>query len=450
MSRSLSMTNRRAACQTSRAPRIDTIQGPISVTYSKILLLSTALVALASCSEQPLDMEDMSERLRMELAPLPVPVEGGAVSLEGAFGAAVARAVTGHEGYRAALALEREAMSRIGVAQSARRPQLAASGTVGGIRETGSDGSTDVGVAGGVNLSQLVYDGGESVAAVNRSTAEALGARAERAARGNELALEAARAWIDVWQYDQRLDLLRARSSEMDTLVTQIERMASTGMLDRAALDSARRQIIDITLEESRLQTDRAEARVRFNRFFGRDPGTLERPEELIPLAVARAQAQRAQQAPTLEARAAAVIAARNAVAEAQSAFRPRARLQASARAPMSQNDSTDLILGIGVEYSFSDGGRRQRLLEASESRAEALQEELRDAQSTLEAELQAALSRLAGIERAMPLVAEQIRLSASEGQTARSQIATGQSTLRQLVEAEIEQEVLQASTSGF
>ena len=37
-----------------------------------------------------------------------------------------------------------------------------------------------------------------------------------------------------------------------------------------------------------------------------------------------------------------------------------------------------------------------------------------------------------------MSLVAEQIRLSASEAEMARSQITTGQSTLRQLVDAEV------------
>jgi hypothetical protein len=35
--------------------------------------------------------------------------------------------------------------------------------------------------------------------------------------------------------------------------------------------------------------------------------------------------------------------------------------------------------------------------------------------------------------------VADQIRLSESESETSRSQIATGQSTLRQLVEAEVQ-----------
>jgi uncharacterized protein YpmS len=64
---------------------------------------------------------------------------------------------------------------------------------------------------------------------------------------------------------------------------------------------------------------------------------------------------------------------------------------------------------------------------------------QLREEQVRLEAQLSAALEQLDGIERSMPLVAEQIRLSEVEAKTALSQIATGQSTLSQLVEAEVE-----------
>ena len=77
--------------------------------------------------------------------------------------------------------------------------------------------------------------------------------------------------------------------------------------------------------------------------------------------------------------------------------------------------------------------------MEAAIARQAAVEGQLREAKMTLEAELEGALARLVGIERSMPLVAEQIRLSASEVTTSRSQIATGQSNLRELVEAEIE-----------
>ena len=330
-------------------------------------------------------------------------------------------------------------MGQIGVVASARRPQLTGSANIGGIRETGSNAETTTGVAGGVNVSQLVYDGGASASAVNRTTALALSAQAGRVAQGNEIALSAAQAWINLWQYSERLRLMRARTAQMDTLIDQIERMASNGMLDRASLENAQRQIVDIKLEESRLVAGQAEAQVLFQRFFNARPSSITKPSELVTAAQARGLAQDWQTAPGLQRQAAELLAAQAAVGEAQSAFRPRARLQAGARSPLDSDESADLTVGLSLEYSFSDGGRRKAQLETAQARVSATDAQLSDAQRSLEAELQAGLTRLASIERAMPLLADRLRLSRLEAETSNSQMQTGQSNLRQLVEAEIE-----------
>ena len=330
-------------------------------------------------------------------------------------------------------------MGQVGVVASARRPQLTGNANIGGIRETGSNADTTTGVAGGVNVSQLVYDGGASASAMNRTTALALSAQAGRVAQGNEIALSAAQAWINLWQYSERLRLMRARTAQMDTLIDQIERMASNGMLDRASLENAQRQIVDIKLEESRLVAGQAEAQVLFQRFFNARPSSITKPSELVTAAQARGLAQDWQTAPGLQRQAAELLAAQAAVGEAQSAFRPRARLQAGARSPLDSDESADLTVGLSLEYSFSDGGRRKAQLETAQARVSATDAQLSDAQRSLEAELQAGLTRLASIERAMPLLADRLRLSRLEAETSNSQMQTGQSNLRQLVEAEIE-----------
>jgi outer membrane protein TolC len=325
------------------------------------------------------------------------------------------------------------------VVASARRPQLSGNANIGGIRETGTNADTTTGVAGGVNLSQLVYDGGASASAINRSTALALSAQAGRVAQANEIALSAAQAWINLWQYSERLRLMQVRTAEMDTLIDQIERMASNGMLDRASLENVQRQIVDIKLEESRLVAGQAEAQVLFQRFFNARPSNVPQPSELVTATKARALAQDWQTAPGLQRQAAELLAAQAAVGEARSAFKPSARLQAGARSPLDSDESTDLTVGLSLEYSFNDGGRRKKQLEAAEARVAATDAQLSDAQRGLEAELQAGLTRLASIERAMPLLADKLRLSRLEAETSRSQMQTGQSNLRQLVEAEIE-----------
>jgi outer membrane protein, adhesin transport system len=404
----------------------------------RVTFLSAVLLTAVGCGVTPIEIREMSSALSAELAAKALEVEAP-IPLAGGFSPALARAVETNAGYRAALAQEREAASRVGIAESLRKPQLVTNAQLGTIREFGTDRSSTSGIAGGISLSQLVFDGGESVAAINRATAEVLAVRADRSVRANDLALEAARAWIEVWQYSERLRLLHVRTEEMDVLVSQIERMATNGMLDRASLDSARRQIVDIQLEETRLQSDLADAKVRFRRHFRQTPGRLSRPSDIVTPAAAREQARAWQSAPVLEARAANLIAARHAVEEAEAAFSPRVRLQTGLRTPLESGDPTGGNLGLGFEYSIMDGGRRMSQLEAAIAKRAAIEGQLREAQTTLEADLEAALARLAGLERSMPLVAEQIRLSESEARTSRSQIATGQSNLRQLVEAEIQ-----------
>lgn len=408
--------------------------------HAKPFAIAAALVFLASC-DAPTEMSDMrttvQERLTTYASEAPG-ARGEPIALTQGLAPALRAAVSTNEGYLGALALEAEALGQVGVVASARRPQLTGNANIGGIRETGSNTDTTTGVAGGVNVSQLVYDGGASASAMNRATALALSAQAGRVAQGNEIALSAAQAWIGLWQYSERLRLLQARTSEMDMLVEQIERMASNGMLDKASLENAQRQIVDIKLEESRLIAGQAEAQVLFQRFFNAKPSNVPQPSELVSATQARALAQDWQTAPGLQRQAAELLAAQAAVGEARSAFKPSARLQAGARSPLDSDESTDLTVGLSLEYSFNDGGRRKKQLEVAEARVTATDAQLSDAQRGLEAELQAGLTRLVSIERAMPLLADKLRLSRLEAETARSQMQTGQSNLRQLVEAEI------------
>lgn len=404
----------------------------VAVTVSGLAFL------LAGCTGTPMAVTEMSAVLTAELSAISAEA-AEPVALSAGFASAVARAVKTNAGYRSALAQEREAASRVGVAESVRRPQLDAEMNIGGIREFDIIGNTTSGISGGISLSQLIYDGGQSIAEINRATAEALGAQAARVSKANTLALKIATAWIDVWQFDLRVRLLRSRTLELENMVSQMERMAAIGFGDRAALDSGRRQIVGVRLEETRLQADLADAQVRFRQHFRQSPGRLSQPSEILTPAAAHAQVDAWQNAPSLEARAASVIAARHGVVEAEAAFRPRLRLQTGLRSPIEISDPASGTFGLSFDYSFLDGGRRVHQLEVAIARQADAEDLLREEQVTLQAELAVALERLTGIERSMPLVEEQIRLSVSEAETTRSQIATGQSTVRQLVEAEVE-----------
>jgi len=399
---------------------------------------------LASCVEKPSGRVQISSDLMMTLTKQLPPHQSAvpvAASTASDFDKAILQAVEANDGYRAVLSSEQAIMAGVGVAESVRRWQVNGTSTVGGIRERGGTkpSNTTTGIAGGVQASQLIYDGGESVANINSATAEAIGAGVERIIVGNELALEAARSWIDVWQYEEKLELLNARSIEMETVVSQIERMATNGMMDRAAVDSVRRKIVAISLEQARLQSDLSQAQVRFTRFFNQKPSQVAMPTGLVTMSDARMQAGAWQEAPVLQRSVVELIVAQNAVSAAEAAFKPKATFQAGVTSPLQDGESTDISLGIALEYSFSDGGRRESQLNAAEARMESARISLTDAQRLLKEELDTAVHQLDAIELSMPLVARQISLSASGAKTAKSQLATGQANLNQVIEAKIE-----------
>jgi outer membrane protein, adhesin transport system len=423
--------------------RIVTVKRSFRSAAVSATCLSLTLL-LASCVGKPPGRVQISDDLMMAVTktiPLPQSRISVADSATSNFDKAILYAVEASEAYRAAASAEQEMLAGVSIAESARRWQVLGSSTVGGVRERGGvkPSNTTTGIAGGIQASQLVYDGGESVAKVDSATAEAVGARVERIIIGNELALEAARAWIDVWQYEAKRDLLDTRSIELKTVVSQIERLALNGMMDRAALDSVLRKVVSITLEQTRLQSELSQARVRFARFFNQEPTDLVMPTGLLTIFDAPAQAGAWQEAPELQRAAVQLIIAQNAVSAAKAAFKPKAKFQAGVTSPMQDGESTDISVGLVLEYTLGDGGRRKAQLNAAESRMESAKTRLLDAKRSLKAEVEAAVQRFEAIKLSAPLIAQQITLSASGAKTAESQLATGQANLSQVIDAKIE-----------
>ncbi len=363
------------------------------------------------------------------------------INLELGLGFSVREAVVADDSYLEAVSLERAAKNQVDVARSSGRLQFRGNTNIGVIKEVDDPiaDSTTSGVSGGLSISKLLYDGGRTASEINKSSALAISAQANREVKGNEIALSAAQSWIDLWQYGERLRLIRERTSVMGTLVDQIGRMATSGMLDRASVDAARRQIVDVKLEEMKLVTEQSKARLRFKSFFHKVSPVLTRPAELIDADRARRMLANLPESPTLVFAAANVLAERAALESARSEFRPQAFLRAGLQSPWEENESTDVTSGVSIEYTFNDGGRRQNALAAATERLEASEARFRDIKNNLKTELNSQLQRLTSIEDSIPLLQEKLRLSQSEAQASRSQLLTGQSNLRFLVEAEIE-----------
>jgi outer membrane protein TolC len=105
----------------------------------------------------------------------------------------------------------------------------------------------------------------------------------------------------------------------------------------------------------------------------------------------------------------------------------------------MKNGESTDTSLGVVLEYTFGDGGKRAAQLKEAKAGLEAAKSRLQDVQTGLDAELKSAMNKLNALKKSMPLIQEKILLSKDEAKTARSQLTTGQADLRKLIDAKLE-----------
>lgn len=414
---------------------------------SRICLPLTALLAVSACggsysgADDPELDADVLALVQTDSVSQPSDQEevDGRVALDAGFNEALRSAVLSSRSLESAVREFREAAAGIDVASSARRPQITGSATAGGIAEGSRDDvRTNLGASLDTSLRQLIYDGGETSANIDAASARAYAARAGISARGNEVGQAAATAWIDLWQHSTHLALLQERLREVRPLLDRIERLIAGGMVDRAALAGAERQILDIELEEERLQASRDDARNRFERYFGEAPNTVSAPPSLFARADLENMRELWPEAPELVASAAELVAAQRDVDAAAAQRRPRISLSTGVNAPLSDQDDAQVTTGLFLEHTFGDGGRRRAEIEAREERLAARQSDFDDARDEARSDFESALSQYSSLVSSLAVLEEQIEVLDVERETLRSQLASGQSSVRDLVESEI------------
>ena len=290
-------------------------------------------------------------------------------------------------------------------------------------------------------ITQLVYDGGASLAAIDSATASALSARAAAQETGNAVALEAVRAWGDVWVAQQQLSAITSRSNAIQTLFNQIEQMTSSGMIDTATRDGAHLTLLDIRMEETNLRSAKAEAESRFQRYFNIIPARgLKQPMLLADEEVVKKAGSDISQVPSLRRAAADLVSAEANVSQARAQLKPSVNLNTGVTSPMKATDSTDTRIGLQLRYTFSDGGRRKSQLAAAIAHQESMKAQLADAQTEAKATLHSTLAKLTALSEAAKINEEKLSTAIAEAAAAESQIALGQATLNQLIDAEIKQ----------
>lgn len=408
---------------------------PLNVT-SLGLIGATLMACGTSNLVSPAQMQ---EQVAAELAGMTAPTQINIVEIDlsGGLERALPGAVRANSRYRSALASVSEFEARREGAVGALRPQASLGATAGGIREGSTArvaADTTTGLAGNINVSQLLYDGGLAAARVNEATARSMAAEWQRNATANEIASLAASAWAGLWASRERLALLNTESENLNNLIAQLERMAEGGLVDRSALDAARSSLLNMEMKRADLEQAQRSAEAAFRRYFKSVPEGPINLDDLISSTEASALCAEWDTAPELQVAAAELLAARAAAASAEAAFQPTASLRAGVTSPMNRDDSTDINLGVAINYDVTRGGARQAELEAARAREAAADANLDEAELRLKNELADLRSQLAFLQERSSVIDRQVELSEAQRADAISQITTGQSSLNQVM----------------
>ena len=134
---------------------------------------------------------------------------------------------------------------------------------------------------------------------------------------------------------------------------------------------------------------------------------------------------------------AAKVLAAKQSLIAAQGREKPTVGFKAGLASPMEKDERTTYAIGLEVSWVIGDGGRRKADTAAQGANLKAAEQKLAGAKLAGKRELDSALSRRGALIASLETLAAQEAGSQNELQIMLSQLATGQTTVRQLIQAE-------------
>ena len=347
-------------------------------------------------------------------------------------------AVLHNSNYIAALSRSERAKSEVRATAGSWRPQASVTTSAGGLSESGAAGRDLSGVYGTLNVSQLLYDGGATRARISTATGRALAAEAERIDIANQVAMNAAGAWIELWKVTSQLALLKDKTVALRELLTQVERMASSGLTDAGLVSAAQRELVELELYRDRLERARTFARQQFRRYFPRHPNGQVELQPLAGTDVIRDAVARPEAAPAVQRAAALVVVAERELEVSRARLQPSISLQVGVNSPIDENDTTDTTVGVVMNYLISTGGERRARIQQSEAQLDAELNTLDETVQETRSRLDNYQSKLQQTQSAIDAARERIELTSAEAEAVRSQLSTGQANLTRLINLEV------------
>ena len=405
------------------------------------LALITAMLALSACGAPQYSTSKLNTEVNaLSKVPSDILSQPKLVkTLSGNFNSDLSKIVTNSPEYIASMSSYKASLSQILVADADRELQISASANAGQTVKDGAglSSTTERGASVNLSASQLIFDGGSSVAKIDQARANAFIAEMEEELAANTTAKNAAVSWINLDTLYKRDTRFQALITKTEKMLTQMQTLVASGMIDKSASASAEIAARALSLEKANLDAQISAASASYMKFFGTAPKNLSTPPSLLAAADIAHMQSNWNRAPIMAQTAAQVLAARQSLIAAQGREKPTVGFKAGMASPMEKDERTTFAVGLEVSWIIGDGGRREANTAVQAANLKAVEQKLEGAKLAGKRELDTALSRRAALITSLETLALQEAASQNELEIMLSQLATGQTTVRELIQAE-------------
>ena len=381
--------------------------------------------------EQSPDADTSTEYKLMDL----IASSSAAVNVDIGFEAAMRAAI---ETDPAVLAAKSEAEARrAAIKSTAAGKDFNYSATVlGGVEDV-----TDeiAGVAAILKASRVVFDGGQIDAKITAETFAAQAAEARVAQIENERGARLAYAWIELERYGALQGLIDSRLGVLDPLLSQLEKVALSGMGDAGQVAAAQRTVSMIRVTQTDVAEKLAQATVVFKNNFGSTPKKTVYDHARISRAVPKGSPGKlAETAPGLLAEFYGYRAAEANVTAVKSLDNYSVAFEAKAQKPFGNSDySSDESIGLVLTKKFYTGEQLTSRIENAEAAAKAQADKVRSTYRAGERAVLSARQMIVSMDKAIELARSNAQITRDEIEYLRKQLVIGGSTLDSVLSAE-------------
>ena len=383
------------------------------------LALITAMFALSACGAAQYSTALLKTEVD-SLSKVPSDILSQpklAKTLSGNFKNDLSKIVTNSSEYIVSVSNYNVALSQILVADAARELQISASANAGQTVKDGAGlaSTTERGASANLSVSQLIFDGGSSVARIDQARANAFIAEMDVELAVNTTAKDAAVSWINLDTLNKRDTQFQSLMTKTEKMLTQMETLVSSGMVDKSASASAEIAARALSLEKANLDAQIAAAAASYMKFFGTIPKDLSTPPSLLTAADLDHIQRNWNRAPLIAQTAARVLSAKQSLIAAQGREKPTVGFKAGMASPMEKDERTTYAIGLEVSWIIGDGGQREADTATQAANLKAAEQQLKGAKLAGKRELDTAVSRRTALIASLETLAAQEAASQNE-----------------------------------